>query len=113
MPSVTNAAQGVKPQALQRVQSQELRRLIELCIAHEPADRPQSRQLLKHPFFESLRYVSGVAINSCWSEGAHAWLSVDATCCAHGGLPPPLHFLDRWHYGRQRHWSLATITPAC
>lgn len=49
--------QGVKPQALSRVRSNELRALIELCIAHDPDHRPQARQLLKHPFFESLRLV--------------------------------------------------------
>ncbi len=46
------------PQALQRVLGVELRQLIELCIAHDAHQRPEARQLLKHPFFESLRNVS-------------------------------------------------------
>lgn len=52
--------QGVKPQALGRVRSDELRALIEQCIAHDPEERPSARKLLKHSFFESLRMV-GVA----------------------------------------------------
>jgi serine/threonine protein kinase len=37
------------------VKSQELREFITLCIAHNPVNRPDTRQLLKHPFFESIR----------------------------------------------------------
>ena len=37
------------------MKSQELREVIQLCIAHNPANRPDTRQLLKHPFFESIR----------------------------------------------------------
>lgn len=47
--------QGIKPQALQRVMGEQLRALIEQCIAFNPQDRPEARKLLKHPFFESLR----------------------------------------------------------
>lgn len=50
--------QGVKPQALQRVMSEQLRAVIELCIAHDPKQRPEARDLLKHPFFAQLRNVS-------------------------------------------------------
>eukprot|EP00798_Chlamydomonas_sp_ICE-L_P013240 gene13240-19076_t len=52
---------GVPPQALSRVTSDELRCLIELCISHDPHDRPE---LLKHPFFESLRLKSEAAMVS-------------------------------------------------
>jgi len=50
---------GVKPQALQRVRGDQLRELIELCIAHDAGDRPEARQLLKHPFFDSLKMETG------------------------------------------------------
>ena len=49
----------MKPQALLRVQSEELRKLIELCIAHDANERPEARQLLKHPFFEAMRSTGG------------------------------------------------------
>lgn len=47
--------QGIYPAGLEKVKSQELREFIQLCIAHNPANRPDTRQLLKHPFFESIR----------------------------------------------------------
>ncbi|WIA30533.1 hypothetical protein OEZ86_000617 [Tetradesmus obliquus] len=47
--------QGIYPAGLDKVKSQELREFITLCIAHNPANRPDTRQLLKHPFFESIR----------------------------------------------------------
>jgi serine/threonine protein kinase len=40
---------------LEKVKSQELREFITQCIAHDPDSRPDTRQLLKHPFFESIR----------------------------------------------------------
>lgn len=50
-----HAAQGVLPAGLEKVKSQELREFITQCIAHDPDSRPDTRQLLKHPFFESIR----------------------------------------------------------
>lgn len=47
--------QGVLPAGLEKVKSQELREFITQCIAHDPDSRPDTRQLLKHPFFESIR----------------------------------------------------------
>lgn len=52
-----DAGQGIKPAALQQVTG-ELREMIELCIAHDPTRRPEARQLVKHPFFDSIRGVS-------------------------------------------------------
>jgi len=46
---------GVLPSGLDKVENQELRQFIELCISHDPELRPESRMLLKHPFFESIR----------------------------------------------------------
>eukprot|EP00887_Chlorella_sp_A99_P002566 scaffold6.g2566.t1 len=45
---------GIRPKSLQEVSSQELAELINLCISR-PEERPESRQLLKHPYFNSVR----------------------------------------------------------
>jgi hypothetical protein len=46
--------QGVRPAGLARVPSRELAEFIAVCI--RPKDeRPRSRQLLKHPYFDSIR----------------------------------------------------------
>lgn len=47
--------QNIQPAGLAKVKNQELRDFIMLCINHNPAMRPEARQLLKHPFFESIR----------------------------------------------------------
>lgn len=47
--------QGVLPGGLAKVEDQALREFIELCIGHDPEQRPEARQLLKHSFFESIR----------------------------------------------------------
>lgn len=52
---VCGVLQGVLPAGLEKVKSQELREFITQCIAHDPDSRPDTRQLLKHPFFESIR----------------------------------------------------------
>eukprot|EP00967_Tisochrysis_lutea_P018595 scaffold21067_cov18-Tisochrysis_lutea.AAC.2 len=46
---------GAPPAGLEAVQNQELRQFIELCIQHDAEARPEARQLLKSPFFESIR----------------------------------------------------------
>eukprot|EP00195_Chlamydomonas_chlamydogama_P016141 CAMPEP_0202892554 /NCGR_PEP_ID=MMETSP1392-20130828/2268_1 /ASSEMBLY_ACC=CAM_ASM_000868 /TAXON_ID=225041 /ORGANISM="Chlamydomonas chlamydogama, Strain SAG 11-48b" /LENGTH=667 /DNA_ID=CAMNT_0049576551 /DNA_START=413 /DNA_END=2416 /DNA_ORIENTATION=- len=46
---------GVLPVGLGKVQNQELREFVELCIRHDPDARPEARQLLKHSYFESIR----------------------------------------------------------
>jgi serine/threonine protein kinase len=48
-------SQGAPPAGLEAVQNQELRQFIELCIQHDAEARPEARQLLKSPFFESIR----------------------------------------------------------
>ncbi len=48
-------AQGFHPAGLSKVENAELREFIEVCIQHDPNLRPEARQLLKHPFFESIR----------------------------------------------------------
>lgn len=47
--------QGIQPAGLTKVKDQELRDFIMLCIQHNPRSRPEARQLLKHPFFRSIR----------------------------------------------------------
>ncbi len=47
--------QGVHPAGLAKVQQKELREFIEMCINHDPEARPEARQLLKNPFFDSIR----------------------------------------------------------
>jgi WNK lysine deficient protein kinase len=45
---------GVRPQGLQKVTSPELAEFINTCIANRP-QRPRARQLLKHPYFDTVR----------------------------------------------------------
>ncbi|KAG2444928.1 hypothetical protein HXX76_001664 [Chlamydomonas incerta] len=47
--------QGIHPGGLSKVEGQNLREFIQVCIQHDPNQRPEARQLLKHPFFESIR----------------------------------------------------------
>lgn len=47
--------QGVLPEGLEKVKNEELREFIRLCIGHDPNQRPEARQLLKHVFFNSIR----------------------------------------------------------
>jgi serine/threonine protein kinase len=47
-------AQGVRPAALGMVSSRELADFIAVCISPKD-ERPRSRQLLKHPYFDSIR----------------------------------------------------------
>jgi WNK lysine deficient protein kinase len=48
-------SQGIPPVALAKVMPHELQDFIALCIRFDPAERPSAMQLLKHPFFDSLR----------------------------------------------------------
>lgn len=50
--------QGLPPASLEKVHSEELRSFIELCICPDPLRRPHARQLLKHPFFDSVKTMS-------------------------------------------------------
>ena len=47
--------QGVYPAALSRIEETEVRDFIELCISHDHTRRPSARELIKHPFFDSIR----------------------------------------------------------
>ena len=46
--------QGIRPQGLQRVEDRDLAAIIATCITTR-AERPRSRQLLKHPYFDTIR----------------------------------------------------------
>lgn len=48
-------SQGVFPESIQKIRTEELRKFIELCIAYDPDQRPEARKLLKHPFFDDVR----------------------------------------------------------
>ncbi len=50
-----SSLQKVAPQGLNKVQSPELRELIAKCIEHDPSKRKNVFQLVKDPFFDSVR----------------------------------------------------------
>jgi WNK lysine deficient protein kinase len=54
-PPHTTSPQGIHPVGLDKVAHQELQDFIKLCIGHNSDARPEARQLLKHPFFDSVR----------------------------------------------------------
>lgn len=47
--------QGIAPQGLQKIQDEELKAFVMMCINHDADERPEARQLLKHPFFDCIR----------------------------------------------------------
>jgi hypothetical protein len=53
----TNACnlQGTQPAGIDKIKNDGLKEFIRLCIAHDPRQRPEARQLLKHQFFDSIR----------------------------------------------------------
>lgn len=55
--------QGVRPAGLQKVHNQELADFINLCISPRE-QRPRSRMLLKHPYFDSIRPPGQLASKS-------------------------------------------------
>ena len=56
---LTASAQGVRPSGLQKVPDRDLAEFINVCISPRN-ERPRSRQLLKHPYFETIRREKGV-----------------------------------------------------
>mmetsp|Transcript_6314 Transcript_6314/g.13917 ORF Transcript_6314/g.13917 Transcript_6314/m.13917 type:complete len:717 (+) Transcript_6314:224-2374(+) len=50
---------GVPPAGLERVTDEEVKAFISTCICQDPTQRPESRQLLKHPFFDCIRQSGG------------------------------------------------------
>jgi len=53
-----NVTEGVPPQALEKIEDQDTRNFIEMCIRYEHKTRPSARQLVKHKFFDSVRAPS-------------------------------------------------------
>ena len=68
-PSASPHPQGVRPAGLQKVGSPELAEFINVCISARDS-RPRARQLLKHPYFDSIRRDKALA--SSRSEAALA-----------------------------------------
>jgi len=66
---------GIRPAGLQKVTSAELREFINICISPRE-QRPRSRQLLKHPYFESVRSGVGGMLHATKSEMALAMGSI-------------------------------------
>lgn len=71
-----STCQGIRPKGLQEVQSKQLQELINLCIAPYN-ERPASRQLLKHPYFDSIRPARVVASASTAALAAAQGGSMD------------------------------------
>ncbi|KAL6751053.1 kinase-like domain-containing protein [Haematococcus lacustris] len=46
---------GIPPKGLDKVVDPELNAFVRLCIQPDPNQRPEARQLLKHPFFDAVR----------------------------------------------------------
>lgn len=46
----------IKPEALARIENENARKFIELCISSDPADRPSAEELNKHPFLMVSRH---------------------------------------------------------
>jgi serine/threonine protein kinase len=82
-------AQGIPPAALAKVSSDSLRHLITICITHDPQQRPNALQLLKHTFFADLAGEAGG-----WHDGRPT------------AVPPP-----RFHPRRGCLAAAATSTP--
>lgn len=53
----SRASSGVLPASLSKVQDPETKLLINLCLNQSPEKRPSAKQLVEHPYFESVRPV--------------------------------------------------------
>ena len=76
------AVQGIRPQGLQKVHCRELQTVISLCISPR-AERPRARQLLKHPYFDTIRQEKGsvkLSVEALAASGsAHSELAAEIT----------------------------------
>lgn len=66
--------QGVRPAGLSKVPTQELAEFISTCIESTRQRRPRARQLLKHPYFASIR-AEKCAVKLSEAALAHAGAS--------------------------------------
>eukprot|EP00803_Ostreobium_quekettii_P009907 evm.model.scf_51.18 EVM.evm.TU.scf_51.18 scf_51:169165-175183(-) len=55
---------GRLPEALFKVHDLDARDLIEMCISHDPQERPESRHLMGHPFFDALQGHTESSLNT-------------------------------------------------
>lgn len=84
----------MRPAALQKVASPQLAELINVCISPRE-QRPRSRQLLKHPYFDSIRQAQPMVSSKSEAALLSAGLPPgDALCCGppaalgNGHAPP-------------------------
>jgi hypothetical protein len=87
----------VAPEGLKKVHKPELREFIEMCIEHNPERRPHVRQLLKHPFFESIR--NGKSLLPAGDSSRHLLSSVVLSGMMVNGSRTPSTSGEGW--GRQ------------
>lgn len=101
---VHSPLQGVRPAGLGKVASRELAEFIAVCIRPKE-ERPRSRQLLKHPYFDSIRErataraeaLSATAsqVHTCLvSAELFSLLICDQLNNAAAAEPAPLEFLS-------------------
>lgn len=79
---------GVYPAALSRIEETEVRDFIELCISHDHMRRPSARELIKHPFFDSIRNEQELGCSpshDSFSEGPDV-SETKGACDDHEGL---------------------------
>lgn len=94
--------QGIRPAALQKVVSQDLAEFVSLCIC-PIGERPHARQLLKHPYFDSIRQNMGaLKLGMCTLakaggnpaeliSGAPGELCLSGPCSLAGDAPSGAH----------------------
>ncbi len=95
----------MRPAGLGKVHSRELADFISVCIGPREG-RPRSRQLLKHPYFDSIRERASAraeALSATTSQVRRLAYVHLCQCCMRGthrlfscALNLPLYMLDRW-----------------
>ncbi|KAG2494235.1 hypothetical protein HYH03_007590 [Edaphochlamys debaryana] len=104
---------GVPPASLQRVSSPELREFIALCIAHDPANRPSARELLKHPYLEAVRSDAsthgGAVLTTAGGSGSGGSVGAGMAALGGGGSTAMLATTNSAGSG----WNTPTATVHC
>ncbi|MEW5312330.1 MAG: hypothetical protein WDW38_003972 [Sanguina aurantia] len=83
--------QGIAPAGLAKVKNPELHSFISTCICHDPQRRPNARELLKHPFFDSWApAAAAAAFRKFVLPGSSNSLTLDALRCSSDNATDPL-----------------------